>query len=199
MSHVEALADGYQGYVYSDQLGETTAPTHRVTAVSTYVLSGADVKFPSLAVLPYGAAVTITGQLNDYLIFEQGYLYAPHMIPLTIDHVTDAERFLNVPYLWGGTSAFGLDCSGLIQTVLGGKTPRDSKDQMAYFDTVETPSHGDLVFWAGHVALLTSESKIIHANAYSMSVSRETLSGAIARIGQPQKFARPHHRLHVSG
>jgi cell wall-associated NlpC family hydrolase len=119
------------------------------------------------------------------------------------DWVSVAETLEHTPYLWGGASAFGIDCSGLVQLAMrmaGRKAPRDSDMQAAGIGTLIDPDpagleRGDLVFWKGHVAIVTGADRIIHANGHTMTVARERLSEAIARIGylygQPTAFRRP--------
>ena len=207
---VQAVDDDYVGYLPEDALGPVFAPTHVVTAPRTFVYSGADLRFPTRMALSMGSRLTITGEAETrgtrYLILaDGGALVARHLRPLpepaAADYVSVAALFLETPYLWGGKSGFGIDCSGLVQLSMhmaGHKAPRDSDMQAKGLGTpVERQDlkRGDLVFWKGHVAIMEDETSMIHANGNTMSVARETLEAAIKRIGwlygTPTGYRRP--------
>ncbi|MFG1464185.1 NlpC/P60 family protein [Xanthobacter sp. DSM 24535] len=187
-------ADGYVGYLPSESLAALgPAPTHKVRAQRTFLFPGPDIKLPPRAVLPFGGRVEVRDLRGALAVTPQGFLPAVHLVP--VDHVEGdfvdvAARFLGTPYLWGGRSAFGLDCSGLVQTALaacGIAAPRDSDQQEAALGAavpLDTPlRRGDLLFWPGHVAIVEDEANLLHANAFAMSVAREPLPAALARIG----------------
>ena len=104
------------------------------------------------------------------------------------DPVTVAESLLGTPYLWGGNSRFGLDCSGLVQLSMhccGKPCPGDSDMQMSLgrlLPANEPMKRGDLILWKGHVALMVDRDRIIHANGHTMSVAHEGVKDAVARI-----------------
>jgi cell wall-associated NlpC family hydrolase len=106
------------------------------------------------------------------------------------DFVAVAERFVGVPYLWGGKTSFGLDCSGLVQLALascGMECPRDSDMQERALGTaiasdVSDLHRGDLMFWNGHVAILCDAGTLVHANGFHMAVATEPVADAITRI-----------------
>lgn len=207
---VQAVDDGYVGYLPEDALGPLVAPTHVVTAPRTFVYSGADLRFPTRMALSMGSRLTITGEAETrgtrYLFLaDGGALIARHLRPLSepaaADYVSVAGLFLETPYLWGGKSGFGIDCSGLVQLSMrmaGHKAPRDSDMQTLGLGTPierQDLKRGDLVFWKGHVAIMEDETRMIHANGNTMSVARETLEAAIERIGwlygTPTGYRRP--------
>jgi cell wall-associated NlpC family hydrolase len=207
---VQAVDDGYVGYLPEDALGPLVAPTHIVTAPRTFVYSGADLRFPTRTALSMGSRLTISGEAETrgtryLLLADGGALVARHLRPLSDqpapDYVSVAALFLETPYLWGGKSGFGIDCSGLVQLAMlmaGHAAPRDSDMQAlglgAPIDRNEL-RRGDLVFWKGHVAIMEDEKTMIHANGNTMSGARETLAAAIERIGwlygEPTGFRRP--------
>jgi cell wall-associated NlpC family hydrolase len=202
----QLVADNYVGWLSANALVPAgTPPTHKVTALRTFVFPGPSIKLPPLEALPLGARVPIA-RVQDRLAVTRsgGYVPAPHLAPLDAaepDFVAVAERFLGVPYLWGGKTALGLDCSGLVQvslTAAGISCPRDSDMQEAALGRPipepNPPAHagegteaaalqrGDLVFWKGHVAIVRDGGTIIHANAFHMAVVIEPIAQALARI-----------------
>ncbi|MEL6219078.1 MAG: NlpC/P60 family protein [Pseudomonadota bacterium] len=190
--------DGYVGYVPRSCLDDPAAlgvpePTHRVAALSTHVYAEPHFKARPGAALPAGARIAVTGERDGFGALGPGG-FAPlcHLTPLETpapDWVAEAERFLGVPYLWGGRSATGLDCSGLVQLSLqagGHDCPRDSDQQEAALGRPlaarERLARGDLVFWKGHVGVMVTGSRLLHANIHHMAVAVEPLSDARQRI-----------------
>ncbi|QKV19462.1 C40 family peptidase [Oricola thermophila] len=212
---VQGVRDGYVGYVPGSALSFDTepAPTHRVTALRTWLFPEPELKKPPLAALSIGAQVAIAGEEvhrgTRYAMLADGTaLPAVHVAPVgkhAPDFVAVAERFLETPYLWGGASGFGVDCSGLVQLSMrmaGTEVPRDTDMQEASIgEAVEVGvgrsglRRGDLVFWKGHVGIMVDDTRLLHANGSTMSVALEPLADAIARIephyGQPTSFRRP--------
>ena len=187
--------DCYVGYLPSHMLGPTPKePTHRVTALRTFVYPAPNMKVPPLEALPLGAEVTVEGDGDYVRVADHGFVYAPHLQPIAQydkDFVAVAERFLGVPYLWGGKTALGLDCSGLVQISLaaaGINVPRDTDVQAREIGTelpLDEPLHprrGDLVFWKGHVGIMCDAEMLLHANAHHMLVAREPFAEARTRI-----------------
>lgn len=191
--------DGYVGWMSSDGLGPVSAATHRVRALRTYRYPGPDLKFPPLGLVSIGSKVTVTGTAETrgltYALLDDGSAVAAgHLVPLEAradDWVSVAEEFAGTPYLWGGRSSLGLDCSALVQLAAqagGHDLPRDSDMQQAEAGT-EIPGddragfrRGDLLFWKGHVAIVTGPDQLLHANGHTMTVAFEPLDAAIARI-----------------
>ena len=107
------------------------------------------------------------------------------------DFVAVAERFIGVPYVWGGKTFRGLDCSGLIQTALQAASiacPRDTdmmEERLGHAVARDQIKRGDLVFWKGHVGVMRDAQTLLHANAFHMQVTSEPLDAAIARISTP--------------
>ena len=191
----QALLDSYVGYVQAADLGDPPRPpTHRVTASSTFVYAAADLKSPVLMTLPMNARVA-PGEGVYAALASGGFVYARHLAPLAApadDFAAVAERFLGVPYLWGGRTPLGFDCSGLVQAALqmcGREAPRDTDMQEGALGApvVAGPDpqglrRGDLVFWKGHVGIMRDAVRLLHANAHHMQVASEPLAAAVARI-----------------
>jgi hypothetical protein len=185
--------DSYVGYLKSDALLPQIAPqTHRVIALSTPLLPAPDSTRPVRDMLPMNAKVAVARDEGRFLRLADGhYVFAGHLAPLDAaapDWVAVAERFLGVPYLWGGKTHAGLDCSGLVQTALeagGIASPRDT-DMMesALGQSVAVDAalrRGDLVFWKGHVGIALDGERLLHANGFAMQVSLEPLAEVKAR------------------
>ncbi len=199
---VQLRTDGYVGYLPDDALRpDALAPTHRVRALRTFVYPGPSMKLPPLAALSLGAGVAVSGESGEFLTLSEfgryatGFVFAPHLAALETpepDFVSVAELCLNAPYLWGGKTSFGLDCSGLTQLALaaaGIASPRDSDmlereigEPVSFDDSLSGLRRGDLVVWKGHVGIMSDPDTLLHATAYSMTVMSEPLRTARDRI-----------------
>lgn len=189
--------DGYVGYVSANALAPAQAPaTHRVIAPRTLVYPARSIKTPPLLALPMLAEVTVLGTDEPFARIEGGgFVFAKHLAEASFtdtDFVTVAERFEHAPYLWGGKTWEGLDCSGLVQIALqaaGLNAPRDTDMQAASLGQAIDPGsdyqnlrRGDLVFWKGHVGVMCDAATLLHANAHHMQVAREPFDAARRRI-----------------
>jgi len=193
----QSRRDEYVGYTLSSALSPPGAvATHMVTALCTHVYLSPDIKTPPIGRLNMTALVSVAEQeqrfakLNDH----DGYVFADHLGQLSggeTDPVSIAERFMGVPYLWGGRTNTGLDCSALIQLAFhatGQSCPRDSDVQGLALGRVlsdgeqEALQRGDIVFWDGHVGFMQDAGMLLHANAFHMMVVTEPLRPAFRRI-----------------
>ncbi|MFG1184497.1 C40 family peptidase [Xanthobacter aminoxidans] len=190
---VQLEADNYVGYMPAEALApDGTAPAHKVSALRTFLFPGPDIKLPPRDALVFGSRVVVRSISGGFALTTDGCLPAVHVVPADEregDFVAVAARFLGVPYLWGGRSSLGIDCSGLVQTALaatGLRAPRDSDMQEKAIGTaisLDAPiERGDLLFWPGHVGIAEDAETLLHANAFHMAVAREPLAGALERI-----------------
>ncbi|MGI9405432.1 MAG: C40 family peptidase [Hyphomicrobiaceae bacterium] len=195
---IQLHRDGYVGYAPADALAQSFAFTsHFITAPTALVFPQPDLKQPPIARVFLGTEVSLKGTQGDYVeLMNGGFVHGRTVSPLgrfADDFVSVAERFIGVPYLWGGKTAAGLDCSGLVQIACQAADlpcPRDSDMQMSSVGQSLGASppgpaslmRGDLLFWTGHVAILTDKDTLLHANAYHMEVVREPLMPAVERI-----------------
>lgn len=182
--------DGYVGYVAADGLGSPRSAGRRITALRSHIYTRPDLKAPVAAALTCLAEVVVAGEQAAFArLADRGYVPLAHLAPCPGDPVAQARRFLGVPYLWGGRSTEGIDCSGLVQVAYwaaGLDAPRDSDMQEAVLGAplpLDAPlARGDLVFWRGHVGLMRDAEVMLHANAHAMAVAEEPLAVAAARI-----------------
>jgi len=208
---IQNADDGYVGYINDAALEtESSILTHRVIAPRTFLYPGPDLRLSPAVALSLGSQLTIFAEKETrgtrYGILKSGEAVVfSHIKPLDKperDYVSVAERLVYTPYLWGGVSGFGIDCSGLVQlamAVTGKIVLRDSDMQAGtigtFIEDKNTLQRGDLVFWQGHVAIMMNEKNVIHANGTSMDVQIEPLQKACERIalhyGQPTCFRRP--------
>ena len=191
-SFVQLSRDGYVGYLPSDNLAEQGAATHWVSERATHIYPEPHFKAREIAALSHLSRIRVLNEGPRFFETPDGFIPAAHLVPLdqlATDPVTVAELYLGAPYLWGGNSAFGLDCSGLVQAgclACGIPCPGDSDLQQADLGVVlghDTDlQRGDLLFWHGHVAWVADQSRLVHANAYHMAVAYEGIGEAITRI-----------------
>ena len=190
--------DGYVGFVPASALcASGPPPTHKVTAPRTFVFPGPSIKLPPVETLSFGCQLVIARIDGLFAMTASGgHVPVFHLVPvetMEADFVAVAERFLGTPYLWGGKSSLGIDCSGLVQLALaacGILCPRDTDMQeralgspLARPHELEQLRRGDLVFWKGHVAIVRDEATFVHANASRhMAVAFEAAAEAVARI-----------------
>ncbi|HEX5210473.1 MAG TPA: NlpC/P60 family protein [Pseudolabrys sp.] len=185
--------DGYVGWLPANALGAPgPAATHKVAVPRTLAFPGPDIKRKPAAALPMGARLAIVRQDERFAVAANGWnLPIMHLTPLKArqpDFVAIAEEFLHTPYLWGGKTSLGIDCSGLVQVALqaaGMACPRDSDMQemaLGKLSSLGGIRRGDLVFWKGHVAIACDDETLLHANAHAMAVAIEPAAEAIARI-----------------
>ena len=189
---IQNAYDNYVGYVPGETINLDTNKTHIVSVPLSHIFSEPNIKAKNIATLPLTAKVSGKKVENGFLETELGWIPVRHLqlkTKFATNPVEVAKLFLNSPYLWGGNTSLGIDCSGLIQvsmSLCGLRCPGDSDQQLAKLgENIEidtTQEKGDIIFWKGHVALALNARQVLHANAYHMSTVIEELSEAVLRI-----------------
>lgn len=187
----------YTGFVRARYLQPAgAAPTHRVASLRAPIFAQPDIKGRIYRSLSLGAQIHVTSHEGDFAQIPGGYMHNAHICERSLyaeDFVSIAERYMLLPYIWGGKSANGVDCSGLVQCALwaaGQDCPRDATDQQRIVGkAVDVKSdlselaRGDLIYWPGHVGIMMDDAWMLHANAHHMMTDIEPLSEAVKRIG----------------
>ncbi len=192
--------DGYVGYVAMDDLALGNARAdHQISSRSALIFSEASIKSMVVKQLPMGARLSADNHDKNFMQTADGFIHKRHISPIgkaSGDSIDLARELIGAPYLWGGRSGNALDCSGLVQMILGLlgiKAPRDSDMQQAIGQEIAQDAplqRGDIIFFPGHVGIMSDEANIIHANAHWMQVKEEPLADVVSRIEEGGITAR---------
>jgi len=185
--------DGYAGWIRSAELGPPLTANYMLALRGSHLYASPDIKREAVTPLSFGSRFRIVSETDHFFETSEGcFVPKPHLRAIERpfrDPVTVAQLFFGTPYLWGGNSGTGIDCSGLLQAALlaaGIPCPGDTDLQEAALGTPldrdETPKRGDLYFWRGHVAIAVDPETLVHANAHHMAVACEPIAAATARI-----------------
>ena len=185
--------DGYVGYAPSECIAAAKENSHRIVVLSSHFYSFPDIKSPARQGPTLGGEFRAIAEANGFLEVEgEGFIpsrQAKQLADRPTDFVSVAEKFAGAPYLWGGKTCFGIDCSGLVQVAIqeaGRECSRDSDQQeLEFTNQIEdnrSRRRGDLAFWKGHVGIMIDADNLLHATAHGMAVVVEPFSRVRNRI-----------------
>lgn len=204
-AYVQAAADGYCGYVGVASLAKPQRTTHKVNAAASHAYQNANIKSIDRAALSHGSHLAMLDETDDFIRTSHGFVPKQHIIDVdafATDPAAIAAMFLDTPYLWGGNSRWGIDCSGLVQTACaacgiacGGDSDMQAADLGELLPEGTAPQRNDLLFWKGHVALVWDGETLIHANGTAMSTVFEPIEEAKSRIAKTDGPVIAHRRL----
>ncbi|MEP3442764.1 MAG: NlpC/P60 family protein [Sulfitobacter sp.] len=207
-AYVKSAADGYCGYVGVASLTAPQTLTHKVSAASSHGYQNANFKSIDRCAISHGSKLAMLDEKDGFIRTTHGFVSKKHLTPIDAmetDPASVAALYLDTPYLWGGNSRWGIDCSGLVQAACmacGIPCPGDSDLQEATLGEIlpdgSLPQRNDLLFWKGHVALVWDEETVIHANAHAMGCVLEPIEDAIARIDETDGPITAHRRLPIA-
>ena len=189
---VKIKEDNYQGYVINKNFSQYLKPSHKIAILKAKVY-----KFPNkqneISKLTFGSKIKILDKKANFIKFEKGWISSKDVKPLSYKNKNIFKRikiFNNIKYKWGGKSFKGIDCSALVQVFLNFNKkycPRDAKDQIKYFRKnikLKKIKKNDLIYWKGHVAIVVSNKKLIHAYGPMKKTVIMGINQTIKRIKQ---------------
>ncbi len=204
-AYVQTGFDGYCGFVEMHEIAPPLPLTHKITTAASHAYLEADIKSADRMALSHGCRIAALDADGTFIQTAQGYIPKQHIAPLNDmadDPAQIAAMFIGTPYLWGGNSCWGIDCSGLVQAACAACGTACAGDSDLQENTLGTllpagtaPARNDLLFWKGHVALVWDADTLIHANAHAMACTFEPLEAAILRIAASDGPVTAHRRL----
>ena len=183
--------DGYKGYIIKKKFISKFKPTHKVCSISAALYSKPLSKYKINNKLSFGSKIKVVEKKNNFYRFDNLWIRKKDLKEInykTKDMFKNIKKFINTKYKWGGKCFTGVDCSGLIQLFFNFNNkfcPRDTKDQIKYFKKkieLENIRKNDLIFWKGHVAVVTSKNSLVHAYGPFKKTVKMPIKKTIDRI-----------------
>lgn len=202
------VSDKYYGWIKKETIGLLEEPTHRVISIRTFLFTHKSEKSTCLHYLSLGSKLNVKKIENNWAEVilpnahnnETAYVPSKHIVPINSridDWVSIAESLTGTPYKWGGRDTIGIDCSALLQLAYetyGQIIPRNSIDQLQLpkkkVTDIKKLKRGFVIFWVGHVGIMTNELNCIHANAYHMCTVVEPLRNIIGRMSKKNQIIK---------
>lgn len=204
-AYVQSDADGYCGFVGVSSLIAPQPLTHKIAASGSHGYQAANMKSIDRCALSHGSKLSTLGEKDAFINTKHGFVPQQHIVEIDVfedDPAQVAAQFVGAPYLWGGNSMWGIDCSGLVQAACaacgipcGGDSDMQEADLGELLPDGSIPQRNDVLFWKGHVALVWDDETLIHANSYDMATVYEPIEEAIARIAKTDGPITAHRRL----
>ncbi|MDC1356852.1 C40 family peptidase [Pseudomonadota bacterium] len=203
------LTDNHEGWIQAKYLGSYKENNYRIKSKSSNIYLYPDAKSIVLKYLSLGSTVYAHKIENDWATIslnsknssKTGFIPVNHLTKVTeykCDWINTSYEMLNTPYVWGGRTSNGIDCSALLQLSFqstGINLPRNTKEQVLFMKTSQRFKEIDLdllrksniqkgfiIFWPGHVGIMSKKNILLHANAYHMNVCEENIFSVFNRF-----------------
>ncbi len=195
-SYCKSLEDNYEGWLVTKNLDKCTNLNYKVLKPISHLYSEPNIKSKIISFLYFNSKINVLSKTKNWcsILYDkkETFIFRKHIVDINKtykDWVRLLVMFENTPYLWGGKSVNGIDCSGLVQLSLnfcGIQFPRNANEQcnenMYPNIKIDKIKKGCLIFWDGHVGVGLNQKDIIHSNAFHLSVKIENFKKASDRI-----------------
>ena len=190
-------SDNYKGYIQNKLFSLKQKNTHKICVLCSNLYSEPNNKNKIKKKLSFGSKIKVLNNKKSFYKFDNLWIKKKDVKKInfkTKDNFRNIDKFINVKYKWGGKNFSGVDCSGLVQLFLNFNNkfcPRDAKDQIKYFKKkikINNVKKNDLIFWKGHVAIILSKKKLVHAYGPLKKTTLMPLNKTINRIYKTAKL-----------
>ena len=183
--------DNYEGFIKKNNFKSKQRYTHKIFILSSNLYSKPNDKYKIDKKISFGSKIKVLKKKGNFYKFDSFWIKKKDL--KKINHKSknifdNIKKFVNIKYKWGGKHYSGVDCSGIVQLCLNYNhkfCPRNAKDQIKYFKkkvSLKNIKKNDLIFWKGHVAVVISKNKLIHAYGPFKKVVVMSIKETIDRI-----------------
>ena len=169
---IKLHTDNYVGFIIKKKFAHTFKPTHKIINLKARIFKYPEnlVKYKSNNFLPFASKIKVLKKYKNFIMFDKNKWL--HINDIKKDNYQERnfikilKLFINCKYKWGGKTFSGIDCSGLLQIFFQFNNkfvPRDTKDQIKFFNKKKFLNKNRLIFWKGHVAICINKNSLIHA------------------------------------